>query len=298
MKALRSILTRHSLVIGIIMMFLLTWPIDLANAGLMPFQVPFAVYILLGWGFIFAALIMTGLTLGRVAVIRLLKRYLIWRVGWKWYLVAFLLFPAVYISAIILNASLTQSAVDFSTVTAYDIFGPSASLPMLILPFFLFDAIANGEEMGWRGYVLPRLQAKHSALVSSLIIGVIWGFWHLPKYLAPENTGPFPLFMVQKLAEAVLYTWLYNNSKGSLLLVTFFHASDNTTAVFLPVANTRSGSNLDVLIIAIAIEVIVVIVLTLIHGAEHLSRTKSKQVLEEQSIPDPFLDAQLETSTS
>ena len=60
---LGNLLRRHSLVIGIALMFLLTWPIDLANAGLVPFQVPFAVYILLGWGFILASLIMTRITL-------------------------------------------------------------------------------------------------------------------------------------------------------------------------------------------------------------------------------------------
>lgn len=279
MKTLRNYLNRHSLVIGIILMFLLTWPIDLANAGLMPFQVPFGVYILLGWGFIFASLIMTGLTMGRDAVIELLKRFLKWRVGWKWYLAAFLLFPAISISAVILNAALTQSTAEFSTVKAYEIFGASAKLPILILPFFIFDAITNGEEMGWRGYVLPRLQAKHSALISSLIIGIVWGFWHIPKFLTPGHTGSFAWFMVQKLAEAILYSWLYNNTKGSLLLVTLFHASDNTSAVFLPIANTTSGSNLNTLIIGIVLLVLVAAVITIAQGAEHLSRTKSKQVI-------------------
>lgn len=279
MKTPGNVFNRHSLVIGIVLMFALTWPIDLANAGLMPFQVPFPVYILLGWGFILAALIMTGLTMGRGAVIALLKRYLIWRVSWKWYLAAFLLFPAIYLSAVLLNAALTQSPVDFSSVMAHEIFGPSARLPILILPFFLFDAITNGEEMGWRGYVLPRLQVKHSALASSLIIGVIWGFWHLPKFFAPTNPGSFAWFMVKILPEAVLYTWLYNNTKGSLLLVTFFHASGNTAGVFLPVANTISGNNLNALIIIIALEVLLAIVLTFIHGGENLSRTMSKQVI-------------------
>lgn len=279
MKTLSNFLNRHSLVLGIILMFLFTWPIDLANSGLMPFQVPFGVYILLGWGFIFAALIMTGLTMGKDAVIALLKRFLKWRVGWKWYLAAFLLFPAIYLSAVLLNAALTQSTFDFSTVMAYEIFGPSANLPALVLPFFLFDAITNGEEIGWRGYVLPRLQVRHSALISSLIVGLIWGFWHLPKFLAPGNTDSFALFMVQKLAEAVLYSWLYNNTKGSLLLVTLFHASDNTTAVFLPIANTTSGSNLNTPMIAIALLVLVAAVITIVQGSEHLSRTTTKQVI-------------------
>jgi hypothetical protein len=76
-------LARYSLIIGILLMFLFTWPIDLANAGLMPFQVPFALYLFLGWGFGLAAALMTWAALGWPAVVQLYKRYLIWRVGWK-----------------------------------------------------------------------------------------------------------------------------------------------------------------------------------------------------------------------
>ena len=158
MNNIIQFLKRNSLFAGIVLMFLMTWPIDLANSGVLPIQVPFAVYILLGWGFIFASLIMTGLTLGRIAVINLLKRFLIWRVNPAWYLVALLLFPIISIVAVFLAAGLSGSPVDFSTIFAYKIFGPSANLPLLILPFLLFDAVTNGEEMGWRGYVLPRLQ--------------------------------------------------------------------------------------------------------------------------------------------
>ncbi|HJR81275.1 MAG TPA: type II CAAX endopeptidase family protein [Anaerolineales bacterium] len=275
---MKEFLKRYSLVIGIILMFLLTWPIDLANAGLLPFQVPFVIYIFLGWGFIFASLIMTGLTLGREAVINLLKRYLIWRVGWKWYLVAFLLIPFISVIGIYLNAALTQMPIDFSSVLAYQIFGSSANLLLLIIPFFLFDAIANGEEMGWRGYVLPRLQARYSALVASLILGVIWGIWHTPKFLSNWDTLVFALFMVETLAKAVLLTWMYNGTKGSLLLVTLFHASFNTAGVFLPMANTVTDGRLGERIIISLLQTLVAVVVVMYAGAERLSRTEPKQI--------------------
>jgi len=278
MKQFTGFLKRYSLVIGIILMFLLTWPIDLANSGVLPFQVPFAVYILLGYGFIFASLIMTGLTLGKEGVIALLKRFLIWRVGWKWYMVAFLLYPGILLSAVLLNAALSQIPPDFSIVFAHKIFGPSANLALLIIPFFLFDALANGEEIGWRGYVLPRLQAKYSALVSSLIVGVIWGIWHFPKFMAPGNDSSFTLFMVKVMADAILYTWLYNNTKGSLLLVTLFHAAGNTAGVFLPIANTVTGNNMSVLMLQVLIQIIVAFVIVIIAGPARLSRTEPKQI--------------------
>ncbi|HET7142528.1 MAG TPA: hypothetical protein VFI68_00800, partial [Anaerolineales bacterium] len=72
MNTFTGFLKRYSLPIGILLMFLLTWPIDLANSEVLPFQFPFLVYLFLGWGFIFASLIMTGLTLGKEAVITLL----------------------------------------------------------------------------------------------------------------------------------------------------------------------------------------------------------------------------------
>ncbi len=230
----RKFLKRNSLFIGVCLMFLFTWPIDLAYAGLLPFQVPFPVYLFLGWGFVAASILMTWLTLGRTSVAALLKRFLLWNVGWKWYVIAFLLFPAIQMIALILNTLVSGTSPDFKDVFATGIFGESANLWLFVIPFFLIDAISNGEEIGWRGYVLPRLQAKHSALVSSLILGVIWGMWHIPKNLGDGEAGAFGLLMVRIIAEAILYTWLFNNTKGSLLLVTIFHAAGNTAGVFLP----------------------------------------------------------------
>jgi len=265
-------LKRHALVIGILLMFLLTWPIDLSNSGALPFQVPFAIYLFLGWGFIFASLIMTWLTLGRGAVVALLKRFLIWRVGWKWYAAALFLFPAIALAAILLNSIISRQPIDFQDVYARDIFGEAGNLSVFILPFFLLDFIANGEEMGWRGYVLPRLQAKHSALVSSLIVGVIWGVWHLPKFLAPGDDRSPVWFIVEITLRAILYTWLYNNTRGSLLLVAIFHASGNTAGVFLPVFHPGADT-LQILLLAAVAAFIVVVA-----GADRLSRTQPKQM--------------------
>jgi membrane protease YdiL (CAAX protease family) len=270
-----SFLQRHSLPLGIALMFLLTWPIDLANSGRMPFHVPFLVYLFLGWGFIVAAVVMTVLTGGRAAAVALLGRFLIWRVGWRWY-AALLLAPAIMVAAVLLSAASTGRPIDFADVFAHRIFGADASLPMFIAPFFLVDAISNGEEMGWRGYVLPRLQARHNALVASLILGVIWAIWHYPKFLAPGNDSSFTLFFVKIMAEAVLFTWIYNNTRGSLLMTTLFHAAGNTAGVFLPIANTAVGSHLSALALQAALDVVAAIVVVAVAGPTHLSRTLSR----------------------
>ena len=277
---MKELLKRYSLPIGIILMFLMTWPIDLANAGVLNFQVPFAVYIFLGWGFIFASLIMTGLTLGKGGVIALVKRYLIWRLDWKWYLAAFFLIPALNYLAILLNAMMTKTQIDFSNVLAFEIFGPSANLLLLAIPFFLFDAIANGEEMGWRGYVLPRLQAKYSALTASLILSVIWAFWHIPKFATHWNPITFMWFTVDEIAKAILMTWMFNNTRGSLLLVTLFHASFNTAGLLLPVANNLTDTNMNMRAIISILEIIVAVIVVMYAGAERLSRTEAVQKQE------------------
>jgi len=270
---------RHSLIIGILLMYLFTWPIDLANSGVLPFQVPFVVAYLVGYGIVFASLLMTGLTLGTSGVIALLKRFLIWRMSWQWYLVAFLLAPFISVITLYLNAWISQTPIDFSTTNAYNILGPNANLVLLIIPFLISDAITNGEEIGWRGYVLPRLQMRYSALTASLILGVIEGLWHLPKpaFLPQLAMTAFAWYLIYKLALTIVRTWVYNNTRGSLLLVTLFHAAGNTANFFLPTTGTTSG-NLSGRIIEALIWVAVAIVVVFIAGPARLSRTEQKQV--------------------
>ena len=261
-------------------MFLLTWPLDLVNSGIVKIDIPFIFLLFLGWGFGIASVIMTGLTLGKAGVVSLLKRYIQWRVGWKWYLAAFLLEPTLQVLGVYGNALITGVAPDYSHIMAYKVFGEGGTLWLFILPFFLVDLISNGEEIGWRGYVLPRLQAKYNALTSALILGVIWGFWHLLKFLPHWNTLTFAFFMLHTMAFAVTLSWLYNNTKGSLLLVAVMHASANTAGVFLPLANTASNENAGAYVSYVLLEVIAAVIIAALTGPTRLSRTEPKQVQE------------------
>lgn len=275
-----NFLKRYSLVAGIFLMFLFTWPIDLANVGRLPFRFPFVVYLFLGWGFVFASVIMTGFTLGRDGVITLLMRYLNWRVGWKWYLIAFLMEPLIIVLGVYSNALVTGTPPEFSGIIAYELFGEGTTLWLFVLPFFLVDFITNGEEIGWRGYLLPRLQVKYNALTSTLILGVIWGFWHLIKFLTHWNAVSFAWFMVHILAFTIALTWLYNGTKGSLLLVAIMHASSNTAGIFFPMANTTSSENMGAYIGYVLYEVLAAIIVVFVAGPAQLSRTQPKQIQE------------------
>ena len=272
-------LKRHSLIIGLALMFLYTWTIDLSNSGVLPFKVPFAVALTVGWGFIFVSLFMTWATLGRDEMVKLFKRFFIWRVGWKWWLIAILLSPALQFASILLTSWLTRVPADYSHPMIRDVVPLDAPLLLLVVPWILFEMLTNGEEMGWRGYILPRLQAKYNALVSSLIVGVIWSVWHLPKSFGTglNKDQSFVWYTLFCLAAAVLYTWLYNNSRGSLLLVVLFHASQNTAGAFLPVSFAKPGGGI-AQNVEIVLYIVVAVIVTLVAGASWLSRTEEKQV--------------------
>jgi membrane protease YdiL (CAAX protease family) len=275
----RSFLQRYALIIGIILMFAFTWPIDLSNAGLMPFQVPFLLYLFLGWGFGLAALLMTWATLGWPAVRELYRRYLMWRVGWKWYL-ALLIIPAVMVASVYLWAAIAGTPPDFSNVNADKFRPPGFSRLAFAIPFLLTDMIANGEEMGWRSYVLPRLQAKYSALAAALITGAIWALWHLPKMLTHWDWGYFAVFLVDTIVKSVLLAWIYNGTRGSLLLTVMAHAAWNTAGIFLPTASTLSSQGLGAFALQAVIELVIAAVIVRAAGAENLSRTETRQVQE------------------
>jgi len=109
----------------------------------------------------------------------------------------------------------------------------SAVVGQLVFPLFSWPL---AEEAGWRGFALPRLEARHTALVSSLILGALWAGWHIPLYVeggAASPGIPLPIFFVILLVLATLFTWLYNNTGGSLVVTTLAHFSFNLTGAFI-----------------------------------------------------------------
>jgi membrane protease YdiL (CAAX protease family) len=106
---------------------------------------------------------------------------------------------------------------------------PVALGQLSILEPILFVLVV-GEEIGWRGYALPRLLATRSMLSASLILGVLWGAWHLPTFFIPglpQHSIPFSAFMLLTIAYSVLFTWIYLRTAGSVLIATVFHGSIN-----------------------------------------------------------------------
>jgi membrane protease YdiL (CAAX protease family) len=174
-----------------------------------------------------AALILSGLEGGREEIKRLLSGWKLWRVGLRWYLAFFL----------------SQLAIEFLATQLY--IGQSNATPQIdwgnwagFLPTFLRAALIGGaiaEETGWRGFALPRLQETRSALSASVIIGLIWGVWHLPISLVPGANFPvelnltlFAVFVLNAVFISIVMTWLYNNTGGSIFVCYLYHALLNT----------------------------------------------------------------------
>jgi membrane protease YdiL (CAAX protease family) len=267
-----GILQRHPLSTFFGLAYLIAWGIYATQAGLLPFKLPEPIAdFLINWAPGFAALIVVAALAGMRGIGNLLRPLLRWRVSLQWYTVALLLPPLLVFAAIGITMLFGGPSPQFNQV-----FGPHLAL----LPILLFFNL--GEEIGWRGFALPRLQARHSALVSSLILGVIWGFWHTPKFFLTGQLTidllVFLAFLISIIAQTILMTWVYNNTDGSLLLVTLFHfSSDAFLTFFLPALVPPSEAPI-IFAIMTLLQVGVAVLVVVNYGPAHLSRQPKKAV--------------------
>ncbi|HET9587299.1 MAG TPA: type II CAAX endopeptidase family protein [Anaerolineales bacterium] len=175
----------------------------------------------------YSALIVSWIIGGTVEVKRLLSGFLRWKVGLRWYLAAAYLFLGPLTFALIYSALGNPIPGINPGLTMAAILGQ--------LVFTLFSG-PIAEETGWRGFALPRLQSRYNALVSSLILGVIWCCWHIPLFFLPGSSQqgiPFPIYLMLVVTLGIYFTWLYNNTHGSLIITVLAHFSFNLSGGFL-----------------------------------------------------------------
>jgi membrane protease YdiL (CAAX protease family) len=166
-----------------------------------------------------SGLFVTAYADGRPGLRDLLRRLFHWRVGIRWYLVVFLGVPAILVGSAILTAWWSGESFDFEKGHK-----PLAFFPVLMS--LVLDAGPLGEELGWRGCALPRLLRRHTALTASLIVGLVWGVWHLPAFFIdglPQNQLSLPAFLVGSVGLSVLMTWVYQHTNGSILIAVLIH---------------------------------------------------------------------------
>lgn len=177
------------------------------------------------FGPLFSSLLLTFLQQGGKGVLQLLKRGIDFRFKKTW-LIAILLLPFVLFGGAVWASILAGvRPIDLSVIS---------NPPFALIAFFviLFTAGPLQEEFGWRGYALPRLQSKFNALTSSVILGFFWWLWHLPAVFIPgrfmaDNLVVFLALLVVITLAAILFTWIYNNTNGSVLATILTHTSMN-----------------------------------------------------------------------
>jgi membrane protease YdiL (CAAX protease family) len=198
------------------------------------------------------------------------RRLLTFRANWRWYVLAALL-PAF---------------AWFAGTALTTIFGghfPFHPLLLLVFPFLL---LANtGEEVGWRGFALPRLLTRYNGLTASLIVGVLWSLFHLPLYLQTPLT--FLPFLCLLTALSVLMTWVFNHT-GSVPIMVVMHASLDTTTNFVAPPN-ETASTIAVFALSALVIWLIALIIILRTGPD-LGRASKVDIL----TPAVALPAQLE----
>ncbi len=211
--------------------FLVAWLLWLAAAAVTPsswsigtrglFYLPgtFAPAIVALW--------LTARDEGGAGISLLLRRVVRWEVHARWYLFAISYMAGIKLAAAVASRAITGEWPAFSELPLY----------LLFIGAILSTPFQAGEEIGWRGYALPRLASRMGLARASILLGVIWALWHLPLFVIPGTTTSgqnFSMYLIAVTAVSVPMAWLYARTGGSLLLVMLMHSAINNTTGIVP----------------------------------------------------------------
>jgi membrane protease YdiL (CAAX protease family) len=216
-----------------------TWLVSAHLAALPGFGIGGPVSLLGVFAPAIVALFLTARHGGRAAVGRLLAKIGRWNVDGRLYM-----FAIFYM----IGTKLIAAAVQRVATGIWPRFGDTP-LPLMFGVIIVSMWVQAGEEIGWRGFALPKLAKRIGLAWASLVVGVVWALWHLPLFLlaGSGSTGQsFPLYLLHVTALSVAMAWLYWRSAGSLLLVMVMHASVNNTTDVVPAALPNAADPFDV----------------------------------------------------
>lgn len=229
-NGLVAFVKRHPVISMSILTLAFAWPgliwEALYSQGLVASQSPIVLSLLIGWVPGIAAVVVSAVLAGRAGVRELLGRFLIWRVGIRWYLVGFFLLAVIILGGIGLHV-LFGGAMPAIPATGSVWWEVALSFVLLIV----VGSLLNTEELAWRGFILPKLQPKYGALAASILITIPESLLHLPYFWNRDvdfyqTVGVF-WFTAFAVAAVFIYTYVFNKTKGSVLIVTIMHASQN-----------------------------------------------------------------------
>jgi membrane protease YdiL (CAAX protease family) len=233
-RGLLGVMRKHPLFFYFLIAYAFSWiwltPSVLSAWGLLPgnYTITFAIHT---FGPAVAAIIMVNVTEGKAGWLRLRQSIRQWRAGGRWYLFILLGIPLLIVLGIILQPGALASFQGTSVIR----FVVTYLVNFVII---WFGGGPLGEEIGWRGFALPRMQPRYGPLGGTLLLGVLWACWHLYEFLMPTQGGGqgtglatfftnFSLFLVAVVALAIILTWVFNHTKGSTFIAITAHASVN-----------------------------------------------------------------------
>jgi membrane protease YdiL (CAAX protease family) len=228
---MKNLIKRHPIIAFFILAYLITWSLEIP-AVFFPGW-PGILTFLNTLGPAISAMIVVGMVAGSEGVRQLLEPLRKWRVGINWYFIV-LLGPALSMIISIILFGLMGSGNGMSDVINFFLLFGKQILPLILIFFYQF-IIIWGEEIGWRGYALPKLQQKMHPIIASVLLGLLWGFWHLPLFWFAGSVHQkmgLPFFILATVGYSLLYTWIYNGTRGSLLMMCLLHAANNTTVTY------------------------------------------------------------------
>jgi membrane protease YdiL (CAAX protease family) len=279
---MKSYIKQNPLLSYFVLAYALTWIFWIPVAFVKDPPDAIMLLVLLGiYGASGSGFIMTRIIDGKPGVRKLWARLRNWRVGFKWYLVAFLSVPFIILAGVALYKLLGNSTGPFV---------PSL-LPLLLLGSL--SAIIQGplgEEFGWRGFALPRLQERYSAFWSSIILGILHTFWHAPLFfiggltfgtIAENGLVTIPLFLSWVMIGTFVYTFVSNHTGASLLMAISIHLMANSSGgiVFGMFPDLPESAEFQILALTQIPGWIFVALLIVVFGPARLSRQPVNQKL-------------------
>jgi uncharacterized protein len=239
-----SSITNKSLISFFVWAFVFSWLFwgiaVLGSIGIFSLPFPNMVLVVIGaHGPLAAAMGLTYKSGGWRAVKGLLRSGFDLRLGLIWWLV--ILSLPFLLAALAVQINVAQSGFQPDTTLL--------SQPLLILPTFLILFFLGGsfqEEFGWRGFALPRLLETWNPAAASIILGAVWGVWHLPLFHIADTSQVymrFEVFFVLAIAFSVLFTWFYLRTNKNLFTALLFHTAINTSLSVFPPIEQKLGGN-------------------------------------------------------
>lgn len=253
-SGLRHALRSHPLLGFFFLAYAFSWlislPYALATWGLLAGDYTLGLALKQWVGPALAGLVMAWACEGPSGIVSMRRRTRQWRAGWRWYLFILLGVPAMILLGIVAQPG---ALANFQGVPPIVL----VSYPVYFVAVFI--GVGMPEEIGWRGFALPRLQQRYGPLRGSLLLGALWAGWHLLYFLLPDHGGGpgadvaavlinFAIFCALVMATTIIFTWVYNHTGGSVFIAALLHTAIDTpqlvwAPLFLDVgaANSTAG---------------------------------------------------------